>query len=230
MTDVCGKKQKGRTMLNFNAKTMRLYAVTESAFAQNATLPEMVEAALQGGVTCVQLREKNISDDAYIAKAMEMKRLCGRYGVPLIINDNPYVALKSGADGVHVGQLDMSASDVRKIIGSGRILGVTAKTAEQAAFAVKNGADYLGSGAVFASPTKPNAISITKDTLKEICRAVSVPVCAIGGITEANMRMLSDSGIDGVAMVYGIFANPDIEAACKRMRAACEAMFGGSEQ
>lgn len=210
-----------------NSRTMRLYAITDSAFAQNATLPEIVEAALKGGVTCVQLREKNISDDEYIAKAIEMKHLCEQYGVPLIINDNPYVALKSGADGVHIGQSDMKASDVRKIIGSDRILGITAKTVEQAVIAVKNGADYLGCGAIFASPTKTNAISITKDTLKEICRAVSVPVCAIGGITETNMTMLSDSGIDGVAMVSGIFANLDIEAACKRMRAASEAMFGG---
>lgn len=209
-----------------NSGMMRLYAVTDRAYAKDIPLTELVEAALKGGVTCVQLREKNISEEEYITEAIEMKRLCQKYGVPLIINDNPFVARESNADGVHVGQLDMDASKVREIIGSDKILGVTAKTVEQAAAAVRNGADYLGCGAVFVSPTKPNAIAITKETLKEICASVPVPVCAIGGITEKNMTALSGSGIDGVAMVSGIFANPDIEAASRRIRAASEAMFG----
>jgi len=199
-------------------KIMRLYAVTDRGWLKpGETLYEQVEKALKGGVTCVQLREKNMSDEEFLSEAVEIKKLCVKYSVPLIINDNVDIAVKCGADGIHVGQHDMKATDVRAAIGKDMILGVSAGTVEQAIEAERSGADYLGVGAVFSTTTKLDASAVAHSELKKICAAVSVPVVAIGGISESNMEELKGSGIDGVALVSAIFAAEDIEAACKRL-------------
>lgn len=205
--------------MKFTESMLRLYAVTDRSWVGTQTLYEQVEAALRGGVTCVQLREKELNDTDFLAEAKELKILCARYGVPLIINDNVELALKVDADGVHVGQEDMNAQDVRGLIGPGKILGVTAKTIEQAQKAQLAGADYLGSGAVFGSTTKPNARPMTKELLHSICQSVTIPVVAIGGIHRGNIASLAGTGIRGAAVVSGIFAAADIEEECFRLRA-----------
>ena len=198
-------------------KLMQLYAVTDRAWTGRQTLLEQTEAALRGGVTCVQLREKDLDTEAVLEEAIAMKSLCQRYQIPLIINDRVDVAIRCQADGIHVGQDDMQADDVRKRIGSQMILGVSAQTLEQARTAEQNGADYLGVGAVFPTTTKTDAQAVSLDTLRQICAAVSIPVCAIGGISAANLPRLAGTGIDGVAVVSAIFASPDIEASCRTL-------------
>ena len=210
--------------MNCDKKHMLLYAVTDRTWLKGQTLPQQVEAALRGGATCVLLREKKLPQSEFLKEALELKDLCHRFGAPLIINDNVEIALKSGADGVHVGQHDMQAAQVREKIGPNRILGVSAQTVEQALLAEKNGADYLGVGAVFSTSTKEDAKPISHETLKAICQAVSIPVCAIGGISKENILELSGSGVDGVALVSAIFSNPDIESACRQLRALSEKM------
>ena len=201
---------------------MRLYAVTDRAWLQGRRLEEQVEEALRGGATLVQLREKQLDEQALLREATGLARLCHRYGVPLIVNDDVRVAMKSGADGVHVGQDDMEAAAVRRLLGPDMILGVTAKTVEQALRAQEAGADYLGSGAVFGSSTKLNAKPMTRETLASICAAVSLPVVAIGGIHRGNLAGLAGTGISGVAIVSGIFSVPDIEAECRALRGLAE--------
>lgn len=205
--------------MKFAESMLRLYAVTDRSWVGTQTLAQQVEQALRGGATCVQLREKELNDTDFLAEAKELKILCARYGVPLIINDNVELALKVDADGVHVGQEDMDARDVRGLIGPAKILGVTAKTIEQAQKAQLAGADYLGSGAVFGSTTKPNARPMTKELLHSICQSVTIPVVAIGGIHRGNIASLAGTGIRGAAVVSGIFAAADIEEECFRLRA-----------
>ena len=212
--------------MNFTKDNLRLYAVTDRNWLRGQTLMQQVEQALLGGATLVQLREKELEESAFLQEAVEMTRLCHRFGVPLLINDNVEIARKSGADGVHVGQEDMEASAVRGILGSGMIVGVTAKTVEQAKRAQDAGADYLGSGAVFGSSTKRNAKPMTKETLREICAAVRIPVVAIGGITAENISELSGCGLAGVAVVSALFAQPDAKAAARRMLALSQALDG----
>lgn len=208
-------------------KTMCLYAVTDRAWVGERTIFEQVEEALDGGVTCVQLREKSMDDDNFLAEAVIMKKLCHKYGVPLIINDNVDVAIKCGADGVHVGQHDLEAANVRAMIGENMMLGVSAQTADQAIMAQKSGADYLGVGAVFATSTKADADAISHETLKNICRAVTIPVVAIGGIYRHNMMQLAGTGIDGVALVSAIFTSKDIKTECMALRELSERMIAG---
>lgn len=205
--------------MKFAESMLRLYAVTDRSWLGTQALAQQVEQALRGGATCVQLREKELNDTDFLAEAKELKILCARYGVPLIINDNVELALKVDADGVHVGQEDMDARDVRGLIGPAKILGVTAKTIEQAQKAQLAGADYLGSGAVFGSTTKPNARPMTKELLHSICQSVTIPVVAIGGIHRGNIASLEGTGIRGAAVVSGIFAAADIEEECFRLRA-----------
>ena len=201
-----------------NKRHMLLYAVTDRAWAGKETLYEQVEAALKGGVTCVQLREKELDQTAFLEEAVEMKKLCSKYGVPLIINDNVDVALKCGAGGVHVGQSDMAAGNVRKAVGDKMIVGVSAQTIEQALAAQAAGADYLGVGAVFPTSTKSDAREVSRQTLKDICAAVDIPVTAIGGINKSNMAELSGTGIDGVALVSAIFAAQNIAEECRLLK------------
>ena len=208
--------------MKFAESMLRLYAVTDRSWVGTQTLYEQVELALRGGVTCVQLREKELPPAAFLAEAKELKALCARYGVPLIINDNVELALEVDADGVHVGQEDMAAQDVRGLIGPGKILGVTAKTVEQAQRAQRNGADYLGSGAVFGSTTKWNAKPMSRELLQSICQSVTIPVVAIGGIHRGNIATLAGTGIRGAAVVSGIFAAAHIEEECRVLRAEVE--------
>ena len=189
---------------------------------------EQVEKALRGGATFVQLREKSLNMESFVAEARQIKILCEKYHVPFVINDNVDVALAVDADGVHVGQGDMAASDARKKLGTGKLIGVTARTVEQAVTAWKQGADYLGVGAVFATSTKGDAKEISHGTLKEICRSVSIPVVAIGGICAANVMELKGTGIEGVAVVSAIFASEDIEMAARELRELAE-QLGGSK-
>ena len=197
---------------------MRLYAVTDRSWLRRQTLFEQVEQTLIGGATLVQLREKELDEETFLREAVVLAKLCHRYGVPLLINDNVEIARRSGADGVHVGQDDMEAASVRSLLGSDMIVGVTAKTVEQALRAQEAGADYLGSGAVFGSATKLNAKPMTKELLGSICHAVSIPVVAIGGINRNNILDLAGTDISGVAVVSGIFAAEDIEAECRYLR------------
>lgn len=205
-------------------QTMRLYAVTDRAWVGRQTLPEQVEAALKGGATCVQLREKELDGAAFLEEARTLAALCRRYGVPLIINDNVEVALASGADGVHVGQDDLTVEQVRRLAGDRLIVGVSAHSVEQALAAQAGGADYLGVGAVFATATKSDAHVLPRETLAEICRAVDIPVVAIGGIGEDNLLQLAGTGVDGAALVSAIFSAPDIEGQCRKLRALSERM------
>ena len=208
--------------MKFAESMLRLYAVTDRSWLGEQTLYEQVELALRGGATCVQLREKELDRDGFYREAKELKTLCARYGVPLIINDNVALAMEVDADGVHVGQEDMDAQDVRGLIGPGKILGVTAKTIEQARKAQQAGADYLGSGAVFGSATKANAKPMTMELLKSICESVTIPVVAIGGIHRGNIATLAGTGIRGAAVVSGIFAAAHIEEECRVLRAEVE--------
>ena len=205
--------------MKFAESMLRLYAVTDRSWLGNQTLAQQVEQALRGGATCVRLREKELNPAAFFAEAKEMKILCARYGVPLIINDNVELALEVDADGVHVGQEDMDARDVRGLIGPDKILGVTAKTLEQAQKAQQAGANYLGSGAVFGSTTKLNARPMTKELLQSICESVQIPVVAIGGIHRGNIAFLAGTGIRGAAVVSGIFSAVDIAEECRILRA-----------
>ena len=197
---------------------LQLYAVTDRSWLRGRTPAQQVEEAIKGGATMIQLREKELDDEGFLQLALELKELCHRYQVPFIINDRVELALKIGADGVHVGQEDMKAQDVRALIGENMILGVTAKTVEQSVAAEKAGADYLGSGAVFGSATKTNALPLSRKKLHEICSSVKIPVVAIGGIHRENILQLKDTGISGAAIVSGIFAAENIEAECRELR------------
>lgn len=199
--------------MNIDRHILRLYAVTDRAWLGGRTLAEDVEKALKGGVTLLQLREKNMDFENFIKSAKEIKKICKKYNVPLIINDNVEVAKAVDADGVHIGQDDMPAAEVRKILGDDKIIGVTAKTVSQAQKAQSDGADYLGSGAIFGTTTKDNAKKMDIETLKSIAKSVNIPVAAIGGISGENVHLLSESGIAGAAVVSGIFAQDDIEKA-----------------
>ncbi len=194
-------------------QSMLLYVVTDRTWLNGKTLSSQVEQAAAAGATCVQLREKELGYEGFLAEAKSIKAITDRYGIPLIVNDSIDVALACGADGVHIGQGDMPACKARKLIGDGRILGVSAQTVAQALTAQRCGADYLGVGAVFPTSTKADADAVSYDTLKAICAAVDIPVVAIGGITAANIASLAGSGIDGVAVVSAVFASPDIPRA-----------------
>lgn len=197
--------------MKFSKEMLLLYAVTDRKWTGEKTLYRQVEEALKGGATLIQLREKNMPQEDFLKEAREMAALCHRYGTALIINDNVEVALKSGADGVHVGMEDLPVKEIRKQVPGDFIIGATAKTTEQAQRAEKEGADYLGVGAVFPSPTKKNAIRITTEELKKICSSVRIPAVAIGGITSENAGTLVGGGMAGMALVSAVFGAPDIE-------------------
>ena len=213
--------------MNFDKHSLRLYAVTDRAWVGRQTLCQQVEAALQGGVTCVQLREKHLDRDAFLAEAKQICALCRRYGVPFIVNDDLDVALACGADGIHVGQDDMPAAEVRRRAGRRLIVGVSAHTPEEARLAEAAGADYLGAGAVFGSATKTDASLLTPAGLQAVCAAVHIPVVAIGGVNARNILQLQGSGAAGAAVVSGIFGAPDITAACRKLRALADTMVQG---
>lgn len=205
-------------------KDLLLYAVTDRHWLNGRTLYSQVEEALKGGATFIQLREKELDEEHFLEEAKEIKELCRRYQVPFVINDNVEIALAVDADGVHVGQSDMEAGDVRAKLGLDKMIGVSAQTVEQAVMAEQNGADYLGVGAVFPTGSKADALEVSHDTLKAICKAVKIPVIAIGGISKENILELSGSGVCGIAVISAIFAKDDIEEAARELRGLTEKM------
>ena len=203
---------------NTTKEELLLYGVTDRAWLNGETLYSQVEKALKGGATFMQLREKKLDEESFLKEAIEIKELCRKYNVPFVINDNVDIALEMDADGVHVGQSDMEALDVRAKLGPDKIIGVSAQTVEQAILAEKHGADYLGVGAVFPTGSKDDAEEVTFETLKAICQAVKIPVIAIGGISKGNVLELAGSGICGIAVISAIFAAKDIEEATKELK------------
>lgn len=204
--------------MKFKKEMLLLYAVTDRKWTGEKTSYQQVEEALKGGATLIQLREKNMSQEEFLKEAREIAELCHRYGTALIINDNVEVALKSGADGVHVGIEDTPVEEIRKMTPGDFIIGATAKTTEQAQRAEKEGADYIGVGAVFPSPTKKNAIRITLELLKKICSSVRIPAVAIGGITYENAGTLRGGRMAGVAVVSAVFGAADIKKETARLK------------
>lgn len=213
--------------MNAKKEDLLLYAVTDRSWLKGESLYDQVEKALKGGATFIQLREKELNEEAFYQEAVELKQLCRSYQVPFVINDNVEIAKKMDADGVHVGQSDMAACDVRKILGEDKILGVSAQTVEQALLAEQMGADYLGVGAVFPTGTKTDAVEVEAETLKAICEAVKIPVIAIGGIKADNLAELSGSGICGIAVVSAIFAAEDITETTRVLREKTLKMIEG---
>ena len=205
-------------------KAMLLYAVTDRAWVGKQSLYEQVESALKGGATCVQLREKELDDEAFLNEAIEISALCKQYRVPFFINDNVEIAIKCHADGIHVGQEDMEAAQVRQRVGDDMIIGVSVHSVEEALEAVRNGADCLGVGAMFSTSTKTDVNVLPKETLRDICAAVDIPVVAIGGIGKSNISQLASTGVDGVALVSAIFAADDIESECRLLHKLSEEM------
>ena len=187
--------------MRVEAETMTLYALTDRAWAKEVTLMEQVKQALKGGITFLQLREKKLSEGEFIKEARE---------IPFVINDNIKVALEVDADGVHIGQDDMSVEEARKLLGEDKIIGVSAHNVKEALKAQKGGADYLGVGAVCATSTKKDANVVSKEEIKKIKEAVDIPIVAIGGIKKDNIDALTGTGIDGVAVVSAIFGAKDI--------------------
>lgn len=208
--------------MKFDKKQLLLYAITDRRYLGGRTLEEQVEEALKGGVTMVQLREKDLSDKEFIEEARVLRAICSEYGVPLIINDRVDVALEAGADGVHVGREDESVRLIRKRVGPGFIIGSTAKTLEQAGAAEREGADYIGVGAMFPSPTKETALGISLEDLKNISASVSIPSVAIGGISAENIALLEGGGMSGIAVISAIFAAEDIVKKTKELRKSAE--------
>lgn len=203
-----------------------LYAITDRRYLGSRTLREAVEEAIKGGVSMLQLREKELSDEAFIEEARSIKQVCSNYGVPLIINDRVDVALKAGADGVHVGLGDEAVAEIRKRVGCDFIIGCTAKSVEQAKKAEADGADYIGVGAVFASPTKETALGISLDELRAISSSVAIPSVAIGGLSLDNIAKLEGAGMKGLAVVSAIFSDEDIKRAAMMLRAEAEILCG----
>ena len=209
--------------MNIERKNLVLYAVTDRNCLHGISLEDAVEQAILGGATCIQLREKAVDEDELINEAKKLIEVCHRYNVPFIINDDYEAALKCGADGVHVGIEDAPVAEIRRIAGKNFIIGATAKTIEQARLAESSGADYLGVGAVFPSPTKKNALRITPELLKEICGSVSIPAVAIGGITAENVKAIAGCGQSGIAVVSALFGAEDVRAAAEKLTEASKA-------
>ena len=205
-------------------KHMLLYAVTDRAWVGKQTLYEQVESALKGGATCVQLREKELNEEDFLKEAIELAALCKRYGVPFFVNDNVEIAVACKADGIHVGQEDMETAKVRERVGDDMMIGVSVHTVEEALIAVEHGADCLGLGTVFPTTTKTDVDVMPRELMQEICRAVEIPVVAIGGINESNLMQLAGTGVDGVALVSAIIAAEDIEGTCRKLRKLSEEM------
>lgn len=209
--------------------SLLLYAVTDRAWLGKnfccETLSDAVLQAIEGGATLIQLREKELSEKEFLDEAFSIKEICASKKIPLIINDNVKIAKETDVCGVHIGQSDMELKEARKILGADKIIGVSCQTVEQALQAEKNGADYLGVGAVFSTSTKTDADNVSISTLKEICRAVKIPVVAIGGISLQNMSQLKGSGIAGVSVISAIFAQQDIRSSTKELKSSAEKLF-----
>ena len=205
--------------MNISPEMFRLYAVTDRAWAADEEdFFRQIEAAVRGGAAIVQLREKRLGDADFLAEAKRFVSLCRRLGAVSIINDRADIALTSGADGVHVGQSDLEAERARALLGPDKIVGVSAHSPEEARQARKAGANYLGCGAAFATGTKSDAKPLSKETIRTVTAAAGVPVVAIGGVNRENILELRGLGLAGVAVVSGIFAQGDVEAAARELR------------
>jgi len=217
--------------MKFDKESLLLYAVTDRTWlGEGETLVQAVEKALKGGTTFVQLREKELDEETFLEEARQLKALCRQYNVPFVINDNVDIALAMDADGVHVGQSDMEAGDVRAKLGPDKIIGVSVQTVEQALLAQERGADYLGVGAVFATGSKDDADDVSHETLQAICEAVDIPAVAIGGISKDNVGQLAGRGLAGIAVISAIFGQPDIEAAAADLKQRTAAMVAGTAE
>ena len=204
---------------------MLVYAVTDRRWSEEKPLIDQIEDALKGGATCILLRENDLDPVSFLEEAFVVKKLCNSYNVPFIVNDSLEIALKVGADGVHIKQNEEELRNIKKIVGDEIVVGVSVKTVEQGKMAELGGADYLGVGAVFPTSTKLDADFVSKETLKEICSSVNIPVTAIGGITKENMLSLKGTGIDGVALASAIFASKDIEKECAELKKIAKEVF-----
>ncbi|MCQ2540816.1 MAG: thiamine phosphate synthase [Lachnospiraceae bacterium] len=213
-------------MTNNITKSLELYAITDRSWLNGRTIAQVVEEAILGGVTMIQYREKSLKGQELLEEAVTVQKVCGRYDIPFIINDDPYLAKDINADGVHLGQGDMPINEARKLLGSDKIIGITAKTVEQALAAERDGASYLGSGAMFGSSTKTDAKKMTVDELRSITGSVSIPVVAIGGITADNVSTLDKTGIAGVAVVSAVFAGENITEDTKKLRSIVASLIG----
>lgn len=213
--------------MTIGKKDLLLYAVTDQTWTGKLSLYEQVQQAIDGGITCLQLREKNMSEEDFLQEAKEIGALCKEKQIPFIVNDDVEVAVKTGADGVHIGQSDMDGAKARALLGPDKILGISARTVEQARKAQADGADYLGVGAVFHTSTKKDAHAVDFQTLKQICQSVSIPVVAIGGISKENLLQLKGSGVCGVALVSAVFAAEDIRKECRELHRLSSEMVEG---
>ncbi len=211
--------------MRLDKKYMRLYAVTDRSWVGEKTLYEQVKDALDNGVTCVQLREKDLVESSFIEEAKEIAALCKQYDVPFIVNDNVNVAIACSADGIHLGQDDMDPLYVRSIVGEDMIIGVSTHTVEEAILAKEKGADYIGIGAVFKTSTKGNVTAISYEVIKSICDVIDIPKVAIGGVNKENISVLRGSGIDGVAVISAIFGADDIGKATKELNIITKELF-----
>lgn len=209
---------------------MMLYAVTDRTWLKEGeSLISVCDKVLENGATFLQIREKDLDEVSFKKEAVQLLALCKKYHVPFVVNDSVEIALQCGADGVHVGQSDIKGRDIRALIGSEKILGISAGTVEEALSAERAGADYIGVGAVFGTSTKKNARNMTIERLQEISNSVSIPVVAIGGINDSNIMQLSNSGVDGVAVVSAIFAAEDPGYATKNLLELAQKVVGTHE-
>lgn len=208
-----------------NKDALSLYGITDRYWLNGRSLIHDVQLALEGGVTMIQLREKNLDEESFYREAIEIKELCKKFHVPFIINDNVELAKKVDADGIHVGQNDMAAQDVRAIIGPDKILGVSTQTVDEALLAQKMGADYLGVGAVFPTGSKDDCWVLSHDLCREICSAVTIPVVAIGGINLGNISKLSGLGFSGISLISAIFGQDDIKSAVMKLKEEVSKIF-----
>lgn len=207
---------------------MLLYALTDRSWLKEGeTIEEQVETVLANGATCLQVREKHLSDAEFLDLALRIKPICKKYDVPFIINDNVAVAKACDADGVHVGQSDMEIAQARAIMGPGKWIGTSAHNVPEALKAVENGCDYMGSGAIFGSSTKDDAVNLSLEELGRICAQAEIPVVAIGGITAGNALQLKGIGVDGIAVISAIFAQEDKAAATKQMLGIAQEIVNG---
>ena len=204
--------------MKLNKEDLLLYGVTDSKYLKGRKMSELVEEAILGGVTMIQLREKEMTHEAFKQEALDVQSVCQKHHVPLIINDDVELCKEIDADGVHIGQDDLNLKEARKILGEDKIIGVSAHNYEEAKIALENGADYLGVGAIFATQTKDDAQNISMETLNEICQKVDIPVVAIGGINQVNILEFMGVAIDGVAIVSSIFGSNDIQKASSLLK------------
>lgn len=219
------KSDKINLNTKLNKKDLLLYAVTGGLNIDRQSLYNKTEEAIKGGATIIQLREKNLNYADFLSEASEMQKICDKYKVPFVINDNTYIAKEIDCNGVHIGQDDMSVLEARRILDDDKIIGVSVQNVKQAIKAESEGADYLGVGAIFQTKSKDDAQNVSKDTLKRICQSVSLPVVAIGGITKDNVIQLKDSGICGVAVISEIFCATDVKNAAKELKSKVQSII-----